>query len=162
MQSFGGGLSAWIRRDVVQRRKWLDDRGFLSGLALSQIAPGANAVNLTVFIGATLAGAPGALAAFAGLMVLPSAIVLVAGSLYLAFGNAPGLGAALGGAGIGAIGLTLAVGVRLARRNIRDLPSVAIMLATALSVGVLRLDLLAVLAVLVPASLLVARFVPRR
>jgi chromate transporter len=162
VQSFGGGLSAWIRREVVQRREWLDDRRFLSGLALSQIAPGANAVNLAVFIGTTLCGAPGAMAAFAGLMALPVVIVLGAGGLYLAFGQAPGLGAALSGAGIGAIGLTLAVGVRMARRNVRDVPGIAIMAATALAVGVLRLDLLAVLAVLVPVSLLAARLRQRR
>src|SRR4051812_27654356 len=32
--SFGGGLAAWVRRDIVERRGWLGDRQFLSGLAL--------------------------------------------------------------------------------------------------------------------------------
>jgi chromate transporter len=26
LASFGGGLTAWIRREVVQRRGWLDDQ----------------------------------------------------------------------------------------------------------------------------------------
>ncbi|MDA8049819.1 MAG: chromate transporter [Rhodospirillales bacterium] len=161
-ESFGGGLSAWIRREVVEQRGWMSDRRFLSALALCQILPGANAVNLAVFIGTTLGGAAGAAAAFAGLMALPAGIVLVLGVLYAAFGASGVVDAALAGAGIGAIGLTLAVGVRLARRNVRDLPGAAIMAATALAVGVLRLDLLAVLAVLGPVSLAVARFGPRR
>ena len=59
MMSFGGGLAAWIRREVVQRRGWLDDQQFLSGYALSQLVPGASNVNLSVFIGAQLRGVPG-------------------------------------------------------------------------------------------------------
>ena len=58
--SFGGGLAAWIRREAVQRRGWLDDRQFLSGYALSQIVPGATNVNLAVFIGSQLRGAESA------------------------------------------------------------------------------------------------------
>jgi chromate transport protein ChrA len=30
MMSFGGGLPALTRREVVQKRAWLDDRQFLS------------------------------------------------------------------------------------------------------------------------------------
>src|SRR6185312_7853007 len=37
MMSFGGGLAAWMRREVVQRRGWMDDPQFLSGYALSQL-----------------------------------------------------------------------------------------------------------------------------
>ncbi len=67
MMSFGGGLAAWIRREVVQRRGWMDDQQFLSGYALSQLVPGATNVNLSVFIGAQLRGVPGAVAAVLGL-----------------------------------------------------------------------------------------------
>ena len=72
LSSFGGGLAAWIRREVVERRGWLDDRQFLTGYALSQLVPGATNVNLAVFIGAQLRGAPGVLAALAGLMLVPT------------------------------------------------------------------------------------------
>ncbi|MBV9251317.1 MAG: chromate transporter, partial [Acetobacteraceae bacterium] len=83
MMSFGGGLAAWIRREVVQRRGWLDDHQFLSGFALSQLIPGATNVNLAVFIGCNLRGVWGALAAFAGLTVLPVVLVLAVGTIYL-------------------------------------------------------------------------------
>src|SRR5918911_1747492 len=82
LASVGGGLAAWTRREVVQRRGWLNDRQFLSGYALSQLVPGATNVNLAVFIGTQLRGALGALAAFAGLTALPLLIVLAAGALY--------------------------------------------------------------------------------
>ena len=32
--SFGGNTAAWLYRDVVERRRWIDDAAFLSGLAL--------------------------------------------------------------------------------------------------------------------------------
>jgi chromate transporter len=156
MQSFGGGLSGWIRREIVQRRKWLEERPFLSGLAVSQIAPGANAVNLSVFVGTTLRGGPGALAAFAGMMVLPLVIVLAAGALYFRHQALPGVETALSGLGAGAIGLTLATGVRMTRRGVRGARQVAIMAVTAIAIGVLRWPLLPVLVVMIPASLLLA------
>ena len=64
MMSFGGGLAAWTRREVVQMRGWLDDKQFLSGYALSQLVPGATNVNLAVFIGTQMRGALGAIACF--------------------------------------------------------------------------------------------------
>src|ERR1700744_2798923 len=82
MMSFGGGLAAWTRREVVQKRGWMDDTQFLSGYALSQLLPGATNVNLAVFIGAQMRGNFGALACLAGLTALPLVIVLGAGLLY--------------------------------------------------------------------------------
>ena len=73
MMSFGGGLAAWTRREVVQKRGWLDDKQFLSGYALSQLVPGATNVNLAVFIGTQMRGAAGAIACFCGLTALPVA-----------------------------------------------------------------------------------------
>ena len=71
MMSFGGGLAAWTRREVVQRRGWLNDKQFLSGYALSQLVPGATNVNLAVFIGTQMRGTTGALACLFGLTALP-------------------------------------------------------------------------------------------
>ena len=81
--SFGGGLTAWIRRELVERRGWIDDQQFLSGYGLSQIVPGATNVNLAVLIGAQLRGVGGALVALAGLLLVPLAILLALGALLL-------------------------------------------------------------------------------
>src|SRR6201994_671483 len=83
MMSFGGGLAAWTRREVVQKRGWLDDKQFLSGFALSQLVPGATNVNLAVFIGTQMRGTAGAVACFCGLTTMPVLIVLALGYLYL-------------------------------------------------------------------------------
>lgn len=159
MMSFGGGLTAWIRREVVQRRGWLDDQQFLSGYALSQIIPGATNVNLSVFIGTLLRGVPGALATFAGLTALPMGLVLVIGAIYLHARGVPGGAAfstALTGMGAVAIGLNLGMGVRLARRNIRRVVPGAIAAVMAVAIGVFGFSLVQVLVVMMPVSLLLA------
>jgi chromate transporter len=156
LSSFGGGLAAWIRREVVDRRGWLDDKQFLTGYALSQLVPGATNVNLAVFIGAQLRGALGVLAALAGLMLVPTALILAIGTLYLRAQAAPGwswIGTALAGMGAVAIGLNLATGIRLARRNLRGVTAALVMLATTIGVGVLRIPLGEVLGVIFPLSL---------
>lgn len=157
--SFGGGLAGWIRREVVQKRAWLDDQQFISGFALCNIVPGATNVNLAVFIGTQLRGGPGALATLAGMMLLPLLIVLVAGMLYLATRGMPGggwLSAALAGAGAAAIGLNLATGIRLARRNIRRVAPALIAAAITVGIGILRVPLFAALLVMIPLSLLIS------
>ncbi len=159
MSSFGGGLTAWVRREVVQRRGWLDDQQFLSGYALSQLVPGATNVNLAVFIGTQLRGVRGALACFTGLTAPSLLLMLVLGFAYFSMRGMPGgtsLSIALSGMGAVAIGLNLGTGIRLARRGVRQIIPALITAAVALSVGVFGLPLVRVLAVMIPVSLLAA------
>src|SRR5690349_4446173 len=74
--SFGGGLSGWVYREVVENRKWLAEADFLSGLALSQMMPGTNIGNLSVYIGMRLRRIAGAIAALFGLITGPFLAVL--------------------------------------------------------------------------------------
>jgi chromate transporter len=156
MQSIGGGMSAWIRREIVQRHGWLSESQFVAGMALSQITPGANGVNLAVFVGTTLRGWAGALAAIAGMLLVPVVVILALGAAFSGVRDLPGVESAMVGLGAGAIGLNAANGLRMTRRNVRGLSGAAVMLTTALAVGVVRLPLLAVLAVMVPVSLALA------
>jgi chromate transporter len=159
MASFGGGLTAWARREVVQRRGWLDDHQFLSGYALSQLVPGATNVNLAVFIGTQMRGAPGAIACFAGLTVPPLILMLTLGAIYFSMSGMPGgtgLSTALTGMGAVAIGLNLGTGIRLSRRRLNEAIPIVITATVALSIGVLGFPLMTVLAVVMPISLLLA------
>ncbi|MFC7538907.1 chromate transporter [Siccirubricoccus deserti] len=51
MASFGGGLPGWMHREVVVRRGWMTDEAFLAGVALGQVLPGPNSINLALYIG---------------------------------------------------------------------------------------------------------------
>src|SRR6201990_3490984 len=77
LASFGGGLSAWSREVLVVEKEWMGEEEFLSAMTMCRILPGANQVNMAVFVGTKLGGIPGALAALVGLTTMPLAFVLV-------------------------------------------------------------------------------------
>ena len=53
LASFGGGLSAWSREVIVVEKGWMAEEEFLSAITMCRILPGANQVNLAVFVGAS-------------------------------------------------------------------------------------------------------------
>src|SRR5215470_8753914 len=80
--SFGGGMVAYLREMLVSRRRWLDDDDFVVALEIGQTLPGLNSTNISIIVGDSLRGAPGAVAACVG-VILPGTIVLLAfGILY--------------------------------------------------------------------------------
>jgi chromate transporter len=156
--SFGGGLLGWIRRELVERRGWVDDQQFLVSYGLSQMVPGATNVNLSVIIGTQLRSVPGALTAIAGLLLIPLVILLTLGTLYFAAQGAPGsriIAAALTGAGAAAIGFNIATGLRLAHSNVRRIGPALIAGAIIIGIGIMRIPLVEVLLIMLPASLAV-------
>src|ERR1041385_686640 len=80
--SFGGGSAGWLYREMVLKRRWIDDRTFLAAMALAQVMPGANGVKLSVLIGQQLRGGAGSAVAAFGLLARPFAVLLVVGGLF--------------------------------------------------------------------------------
>lgn len=154
-QSFGGGTSTWIRREVVTKRGWLNDKQFLSCLAVCQIAPGPNPMNMAVFLGCRMRGTIGALTAFVALMVFPVVLCLALGALYLANRRLPAIEILLGGLGAVAIGMNVANGIRLTRKNIRRPRQVLMIAIVTLSVGIYHFPLFCVLLFAVPAAIFI-------
>jgi len=66
-----------IQREVVDRRKWIDEEEFLNMIALAQAAPGLIAVNSAIFIGWRISGWRGVCGAVLG-AVLPSFLIILA------------------------------------------------------------------------------------
>jgi chromate transporter len=115
MFSFGGGLSGWMYREVVQARGWLTEDEFLSGMAVGQILPGANVANLTIYIGHRLKGPLGAAAALVALLAVPFFAVIALAGGYGLIKNIPYAQTGLEGVAAAAIGLLLVVVARGAR-----------------------------------------------
>ena len=154
LASFGGGLSAWAREVVVVRKQWMGEEQFLSAMTMCRIMPGANQVNLAVFVGATLRGVPGAIAALLGLCLVPVALILAMGFIYFTFKEVPAVKGALHGASAAAVALTLAMVIKTGRKCLTGVVPVALFLAAFVMTGLLRWPLLLSLAVLAPVSLL--------
>ena len=66
-----------IQREVVERKKWIDEEEFLDMIALAQTAPGLIAVNSAIFIGWRIGGWRGVCGAVLG-AVLPSFLIILA------------------------------------------------------------------------------------
>jgi chromate transporter len=109
-----GGLMFWARYVLVERQRWLTEREFVDLLALSQILPGPNVLNLTVMVGYRFGRWTGAAAAVAGFMGCPCLVVIGMGVLYQHYGALPQVQRALVGMSIVAAGLLLATVIKLA------------------------------------------------
>jgi chromate transporter len=77
--SFGGPVAhlGYYRVELVERRKWLDETGFVDIVALCQFLPGPASSQVAVTLGTLRAGLAGGLAAWLG-FTLPSAVAMVA------------------------------------------------------------------------------------
>ena len=86
LTSFGGPIAhlAYFRRELVERRKWVDDRQYAQLLALCQFLPGPASSKLGFSLGLLRAGWSGALAAFIA-FTLPSALLLFAFAALLPY-----------------------------------------------------------------------------
>ena len=112
LQGFGGVLAV-AQRELVERKGWLSREEFVEMLALSQVLPGPNVVNLGLMLGDRFFGLKGALAAVAGMLALPLIIVLVLTAAYAEFSRLAAVSGALRGMGAVAAGLILATAIKL-------------------------------------------------
>ena len=160
--SFGGGSAGWLYREMVLKRRWIDDGVFLAAMALAQVMPGANGVKLSVLIGQHLRGGFGAAVAVFGLLAGPFAIILLIGGVYAGVSGSAPLHAMLDGVAATVVGLTLATGLRSAWHGAAGVLPLAITAVTVLCVGILRWPMLPVLLVLAPISIGLAFAKPGR
>ena len=159
--SFGGGSAGWLYREMVLKRRWIDDRTFLAAMALAQVMPGANGVKLSVLIGQQLRSGAGSAVAVFGLLAGPFAIILVIGGIYADVSGSALLHAMLDGVAAAVVGLTLATGLRSAWHGAAGALPLVITAITVLCVGVLHWPMLPVLLVLAPISIGLAFAKPR-
>ena len=92
--AFGGPAAhiAMMRREIVERRKWIDDERFVDLLSVINLIPGPNSTQLAIYLGYLRAGWPGLIVAgicFIGPAML---IVLTLAWLYVRYGSLPQAG----------------------------------------------------------------------
>jgi chromate transporter len=155
VSSFGGVL-AWSRRMLVERKRWMTAEEFNDILALCQFLPGPNIVNVCAVFGMRVRGIAGALACLTGLLGPSVVLMILIGTLYRNVGTLPALRGVLSGLAAAAAGMILAAAVQMTeplRRRLRLGPEHGVAVAAFVAVGVLRLSLPLVLLLLVPVSI---------
>ena len=154
--SVGGGVSGWMMRDFVTRRRWIASDEFLSGLALAQAFPGINVVNLTIWMGYRFRGNRGVVVATLGLLVPAIAVAIAIVSVFSELSHISSVHYALAGISAAAIGLSLEMGIFAARQSMTGLLPILITIATFVSIFVFGVSLIWVIAIVTPCSIAAA------
>jgi chromate transporter len=119
--SFGGpaGQIAMMHKVIVDEKRWLDERTYLSALNFCMLLPGPEAMQLATYAGWRLHGVSGGLAA--GLLfVLPGACLMLALSIgYAIYGKVPAVEALFLGIKAAVLAIVVEALLRVARRALK-------------------------------------------
>lgn len=137
---FGGpaGQVAILHREVVERKRWLDEDEFLAALRVCMLLPGPEAQQLATYAGWRQGGMGGGLVA-GTLFVLPGALLVTALAwLHAAGREAPLVAAGFAGVRPAVVALVGLAAWRIARKSIRTpvVGLLAILAGVALARGV--------------------------
>lgn len=120
--SFGGPAAqiALMHRTLVEERRWLSEKDYLSALSFCMLLPGPEAMQLATWAGWRLHGTLGGL--IAGLLfVLPGALVVLAlAATYAAFGQVPLVGALFTGVQAAVVVVVIEALMRVSRRALKS------------------------------------------
>ncbi len=134
--TFGGGYAmiAIIEREIIERKKWIDNDEFLDIIAIAESTPGPLAINSATFVGYRIAGVLGSVFATLG-VVLPSFIIIYIISLFFdAFLSIVWVGYAFRGIQVAVAFLIFNAGIKMLKKLKKTPLSIILFL---LSVGCL-------------------------
>ena len=120
LSSFGGGLSAWSQRIVVEQRQWMSQEEFITGLTVARLFPGPNQINMAVYIGSRFRGLTGALAALLGMLLVPFSLLMLLGLGYYYLHTTMAVDRLLAGVITASAGMALSMGFKIAGAYSRD------------------------------------------
>lgn len=153
LSSFGGGLSAWSQRIVVEQRRWMSDQDFLTGLTVARLFPGPNQINMAVYIGASFHGLVGALVALAGMLVVPFTLLMLLGLVYFQVHEIPAVDRVLAGVVAAAAGMALSMGFKILHTYWRDRVALLLAALTFVAMAVFHVRLIPMVLVAGPLAM---------
>ena len=119
--SFGGpaGQIAVMHRELVEKKRWVEEERFLHALNFCMLLPGPEATQLATYCGWLLHGVRGGLAAGV-LFVLPGAVALWGLSwIYVSYGAVPAVAAIFHGLKAAVLAIVLAAVLRVGRKALK-------------------------------------------
>jgi chromate transporter len=149
-----------MQAEIQEKRKWIDNKTFVDGLALVNMLPGPGATQLGIFIGHATGGITGGI--IAGLcFILPAFLIMLAlATAYLAYGALPSMRSAFYGIGPVVLGIYAVAIYRLGRNAIQERAQVLIAVAAAATTLLPQIGL--VMALLIAGCTGIAVFDSRR
>ena len=146
--TFGGGYAmvGLIHKEMVEKKKWIDDEEMLDVIAIAESTPGVIALNTATYVGAKVAGVLGAFVASIAVM-LPSIIIISLISLAIEeFGNNKYVKWAFLGIRSAVAALILNAAIKLSKNNEKSIVcycvmGVALVLAVLSTFEIIKLDM---------------------
>lgn len=119
--AFGGYMSlvAIVQKQLVEIDKKMNEEDLLDGISLTSVLPGPVAVNTIAYVGYLLRGIPGAIAAFAGIVLPSFFLVILLSWLYFTYGNIPAVKNIFSGIAPTITALIVTVAIGMARKTIK-------------------------------------------
>lgn len=148
-----GGVLPWAQLVLVDQRRWLSRAEFVELLALAQLLPGPNIVNVAIMYGDKQFGWRGSLAAMAGILLPPFALIMIVVTLFAQYTGDPRLQRAMVAMGAVTAGLIIATALKLARAVPFRLKTLAFGVAAFVAIAWLRMPMAWVILALVPAAI---------
>lgn len=136
--SFGGpaGQIAIMHAELVDKRRWIDERSFVRGLNFCMLLPGPEAMQLATWLGWRLHGMRGGIAAGV-LFVLPAALLMLLLSwLYLRYQQLPLMQGIVFGLQAAVLGLIVHAAQRIGGRVLRTPFAMALAVAALLAIAI--------------------------
>ena len=116
----GPAIISHMKQVFVARKQWITEQEFMSGLSLSQLLPGATAVELIQYLGFQLFGAWGALVAPVSFIAPAVLLMTLLSAIYFAVGQVPFVTALFTGLGAVVVALLANATITLGRSAIRS------------------------------------------
>jgi chromate transporter len=129
--SFGGpaGQIALMHKELVERRKWIDEERFLHALNYCMLLPGPEAQQLATYIGFLMHKTRGALVA-GTLFILPGFVAIMAlSALYAGLSDLPAVAALFFGLKAAVLAIVVEAVVRIGKRALKSRALIAIAVA---------------------------------
>lgn len=116
--AYGGVYSmlAFLEKDLVQRKKWMNQSEFSEAVTIGQIIPGAPIVNTGIFIGYHFAGFAGALISLTAQTIPALLKIILLATVYFQYHDQPVVMAAMKGIGAGVVALIFSVVIRMGQK----------------------------------------------
>ncbi len=104
-----------IQRELVDKRKWVDESYFVDSILVTQSVPGPVVVNLSIYLGYKFAGIAGVIACLLG-VVLPSFFIILLIAIFLShFAGLPIIEKIFLGIRPAVVGLIVYAAIKLSR-----------------------------------------------
>jgi chromate transporter len=142
---FGGpiALAGAMQRDLVDRRRWVEQADYDEGLALAQLSPGPLAAQLAMYLGWVRARSVGAILVSVAFIAPSFVMVLALSFLYVRFGGLAWMRGAFYGVGAAVIAILARSVALLARKTLkRDRLLWAIALVNAAATAVTQTEII--------------------